>query len=118
MHSTQTRTPGSLESQKYVINEITIRTWTDEQFAAVWQTDRTAAAKLIAKSCDVSLDELGIDVNALVIPQSPIGEVETLPKIEASGTWPTLTADCGCQDTTTGGCSCYSIWGTPCLTCQ
>lgn len=102
---------------------IQVVSWTDEQFAEELRTNRGAAVSALIERIGFDVGDLDLDlVSDFEIPESPIGaspvEIHALDDTEKlPGTVNSYTADCGCSDTTTGGCSCGSVFGTPCLAC-
>ena len=104
---------------------IQVVSWIDEQFAEEMRTDRVAAITALVARVGMDIGDLDLNlVGDFEIPESPMGAspsevhaLDTHEKLPGPGTVNSYTADCGCSDTTTGGCSCGSVFGTPCLAC-
>ncbi len=111
---------------------VAVRSFVDRDFHDLVKKDPAKAVAQIA-------DEYGFNVPAdvtfsvsvddgkqynLAIPENPAGELpdEALKALSShragGGVVPTLTADCLCPDSLTGGCACFTIAGTPCMTCH
>lgn len=100
--------------------ELSVRVWSDPKVAADFKKDPNGVIALLCGELGVSPAE----ASNIVIQKSPVGdlpfegpEMGLSSTVYGCGGVGTLTAECGCSYTTTGGCSCFSIYGTPCLGC-
>lgn len=126
MFDTLEKRPDVIENQvaQELRDLIQVVSWTDEQFAEELRKDRAAAITALIERVGFDVGDLDLAlVSDFEIPASPMGASPS--EVHASdtttkpgpGTVNSYTADCGCSDTTTGGCSCGSVFGTPCLAC-
>jgi len=120
-------------ASKFISDELATRAWADPKLAADFARDRTGTLEKLCAEFDLDAGLMtGMNI---VLPTSPAGDMPfdsphpgahldntawSCPSYtcDCSGGTPTITAECGCRETTTGGCSCLSIAGTPCWGCQ
>jgi len=105
---------------------IALAAWADPKFADLVRRDPAKAVAELAKEYDVPVPK-GVKFKTVVadpkefqlfLLANPAGKMEAASRAVGPGGIPSVTADCWCGDTTTGGCSCGSIAGTPCLGCR
>lgn len=102
-----------------ILAMINTQAWTDEKFASDLATDHKSALRRFAADHGVSLDDLA-DIDARDLLENPLGDTPVATPIMADGPgqYPTVTADCLCWPSLTGGCSCtQTMFGTPCISC-
>lgn len=109
--------------------------WSDAFFASALASHPVETTMTLAASEGIVLDERLAREIAGSVPLSPAGpapkslRAETGVMYASSGNVACLTdeigcggvlsitAECFCWDSVTGGCSCFSLFGTPCLSC-
>ena len=111
----------SAKSAEFITNELAIRAWCDTKFQADLEADQTDVVRKLCEEFGIAYDSVAF-ANILV-PGSPAGDLpfdgyKATGPGPGGGAWLSLTAECGCDVSETGGCSCLSIAGTPCITCQ
>ena len=105
---------------------VAVAAWSDQKFAELVRKNPKAAVAQLAKEYNIKVPqrmkfksvEARPDEYQLFLLPNPAGELKTARLKAGPGGIRTVTADCWCGDTTTGGCSCLTIAGTPCLGCR
>ena len=106
---------------------VTVAAWQDPVFAELVQKDPEKAVRELAKEYNIQVPR-GVKFTTTLgeektinfsLAKNPAGDPRAkIAMAKGPGHVPTITADCWCGDTTTGKCSCGSLFGTPCLACR
>lgn len=116
-----------------LLQDVTVEAWSDLGFSRRLAATPAQVVSTYARERDIIIDDETAEEIARAVPPSPVGEPILLSDtsvVQLSSTSDpfsncatphlhcgaelSLTADCACPNTTTGACSCFSIWGTPC----